>query len=226
VTGAEILVVRDAGKSVRLPTGERLVLFDGLDLVMHAGESVAITGRSGTGKTTLLRALGLFTPFDRGEHHVLGVDVRMAGDRSCSRLRARSIGFVFQDFRLLPGLTAAQNIDYACVLAGMRRRDRGRATREALARVGLSERTRSRPSALSGGEQQRVSIARALVKKPALVLADEPTGALDRETADTVMGLLMEAVAEADAALVIVTHDEQVAERCNRRLLLAPAVSA
>ncbi|GAB3834890.1 ABC transporter ATP-binding protein [Dactylosporangium cerinum] len=212
--------VEGASKSFRLPSGEHLRLLNGVDLTVTAGDSVAIQGRSGSGKSTLLRALGLFIPFDTGRHHMLGVDIRAAGDRRCSKLRARSIGFVFQDFRLLPNLSAQQNVEYGCLLAGLGPREGARAAREALERVGLTDRARSRPAQLSGGEQQRVSIARALVKRPELVLADEPTGSLDGETADAVIDLLLASVTDLGAALVLVTHDDAVAGRCGRRVRL------
>ncbi len=215
-----VVEVKGAAKAFTLPTGEHLRVLSGIDLTVHAGESVAVRGRSGAGKSTLLRALGLFTAFDAGEHRLLGVDVRRSGDRRCSELRARSIGFVFQDFRLLPSLTAAQNVEYAAVLAGIRLRQCGSAARAVLDEVGLADRHRSRPSQLSGGEQQRVGIARALVKRPALVLADEPTGALDADTAESIIDLLLGAVTELGAGLVIVTHDDAVAERCDRRVYL------
>lgn len=214
-----VLSVHDATKKVRLPTKEDLQLLRGIDLTVRAGESVAIQGRSGAGKTTLLRALGLFIPFDGGSHRLLGLDVRISADRRWSRMRARSIGFIFQDFRLLPNLTAAQNVEYAALLAGLR--NRRQAVRDSLGRVGLTGRVRNRPGQLSGGEQQRVSIARALVKQPALLLADEPTGALDTETAEAVMSLLLGAAADLGSALIVVTHDDRVAEQCGRRLLLA-----
>jgi predicted ABC-type transport system involved in lysophospholipase L1 biosynthesis ATPase subunit len=211
-----VVAVRRASKTYRLPSGADLALLRDVNLTVEPGASIAIRGRSGAGKSTLLRALGLFIPFDTGQHDMLGIDVRAAGDRRCSQLRARSIGFVFQDFRLLPNLTAIQNVEYACVLAGMSKRERGRAAREAMARVGLIDRLRSRPAHLSGGEQQRVAIARALVKQPSLVLADEPTGSLDSHTADAVIDLLLGAVSELRAALILVTHDDRVAERCQR----------
>jgi ABC-type lipoprotein export system ATPase subunit len=212
--------VREAGKSVRLVNGEVLTLLSGLTLQVRRGEKVAVMGPSGSGKTTLLRSLGLFAPFDSGEHHVLGVDVRRAGDRRCSRLRAQSIGFVFQEFRLMPNLTALQNVEYAAILAGVPRRRLRGVCRDALLRVGLEPRSQSRPATLSGGEQQRVAIARALVKEPALILADEPTGALDRVTADRVMHFLRGATEQIGAALVLVTHDADVAIQCDRRLVL------
>ncbi|MBE1489431.1 ABC transporter ATP-binding protein [Plantactinospora soyae] len=216
-----VIILRGARKSFRQPNGAELLLLSDVDLTVGRGESLAVRGRSGSGKTTLLRSLGLFLPFDAGEHRLLGVDVRSAGDRRCSALRAHSIGFVFQDFRLLPNLTALQNVEYAGILAGMSRQRRSRAARAALGRVGLSDRLHSRPAHLSGGEQQRVAIARALVKRPALVLADEPTGALDGDTADDVIELLLDAVTELRTALVVVTHDDAVAERCDRRVRLA-----
>jgi predicted ABC-type transport system involved in lysophospholipase L1 biosynthesis ATPase subunit len=215
-----VVAVRNAGKTFRLPSGEHLALLRDVNLTVHEGESIAVQGRSGSGKSTLLRALGLFLPFDGGTHHMLDIDVRTAGDRRCSRLRARSIGFVFQDFRLLPNLSALQNVEYGCILAGMGRRQGGRAAKQALRSVGLAERMQSRPAQLSGGEQQRVAIARALVKEPALVLADEPTGSLDGDTADGVIELLLDAVTAQGGALVLVTHDEGVARRCHRQLRL------
>ncbi len=215
-----IVAVHQAAKRLTLPSGSQLDILREVSFEAADGESIAVRGRSGSGKTTLLRALGLLTPFDTGAHHLLGTDVRAAGDRRCSRLRAQAIGFVFQDFRLLPRLTATQNVEYGCILAGIGRQARRKATREALHRVGLSERLQSRPGHLSGGEQQRVAIARALVKKPKLVLADEPTGSLDSHTADVVMELLLQATAELGAALVLVTHDDNMAKQCGRQVEL------
>jgi putative ABC transport system ATP-binding protein len=216
----EVLTVADASKSVTLPSGEKLEVLHDVNLSVRAGESIAVRGRSGSGKTTLLLALGLFTPFDTGNHRLLGIDVRTAGDRRCSDLRARAIGFIFQDFRLLPNLSASENVEYSCILASMPRRQRKRAVPAALRRVGLIDRMESRPTVLSGGEQQRIAIARALVKQPALVLADEPTGSLDAQTSDVIMELLLEAVTEMGAALILVTHDLAVAARCHRQVYL------
>jgi putative ABC transport system ATP-binding protein len=221
IDGDTVFEVSAASKAFRLPSGDHLTLLNDVNLAVRTAESVAIRGRSGSGKSTLLRALGLFTPFDTGRHRLLGTDVRAATDRQCSRLRARRIGFVFQDFRLLPNLTALQNVEYGCLLAGMVGRRGARAAREALERVGLANRIHSRPSRLSGGEQQRVSIARALVKSPALVLADEPTGSLDPDTAQLVLRILLDAVTDLGAALVMVTHDNTIAGRCQRQVHLS-----
>ena len=213
-----VLELRGGTKRFVLPTGETLDVLRSVDLRVAPRESVAIMGRSGSGKSTLLRALGLFSRLDDGVHLLLGRDMRVAGDRECSRLRARSIGFVFQDFRLLPRLTAQANVEYACLLAGIPRRRRRAVARDALAAVGLRDRLSSRPAQLSGGEQQRVAVARALVKRPVLLLADEPTGALDAETAEAVIGMLEATTAEYGASLVVVTHDSAVAARMGRRL--------
>jgi predicted ABC-type transport system involved in lysophospholipase L1 biosynthesis ATPase subunit len=230
-----VLQLHDARKMLRLPSKEELLVLSSVDLVVNPGESVAIVGRSGSGKSTLLRALGLFDPFDSGDHVLQGTDVRSAGDRKCSRLRASTIGFVFQDFRLLPNLSALRNVEYACMLAGTPRRTRRSDAEAALEQVGLGQRLRSTPDQLSGGEQQRVAIARALVKRPALVLADEPTGALDSATGEAVMNNFLQTVRDTSAGLVVVTHDPAVASKCDRVLCLqdgvlheemAPAVSS
>ena len=220
----DVLQLSNARKTLRLPSKKSLVVLSSVDLVVRQGESVAIVGRSGSGKSTLLRALGLFDPFDSGEHVLQGTNVRSAGDRKCSRLRASTIGFVFQDFRLLPNLSAVRNVEYACMLAGTPRRTRRADAEAALERVGLAQRLRSTPNQLSGGEQQRVAIARALVKRPALVLADEPTGALDSATGETVMDNFLHTVRETSAGLVVVTHDPAVASNCDRVLRLEDGV--
>jgi predicted ABC-type transport system involved in lysophospholipase L1 biosynthesis ATPase subunit len=215
-----VVDIKRASKGFRLPSGDHLALLQNVSLTIRAGESMAVRGRSGSGKSTLLRALGLFIPFDSGYHSMFGLDVRTASDRTCSTLRARSIGFVFQDFRLMPNLTAIQNVEYGCLLAGMGRRAGANAARNAMARVGLSDRLQSKPSQLSGGERQRVAIARALVKQPSLVLADEPTGSLDPANAEIIVALLLDAVRDSGAALVLVTHDEGVSSRCQREVEL------
>jgi putative ABC transport system ATP-binding protein len=207
-------------RSFRPRGGGVVQLLSGASLQVAPGTTVAITGRSGAGKSTLLRALGLFQPFDEGSYRLLGADVAGLSDRACSTLRARHIGFVFQEFRLLPHLSATGNVETAAALAGMRVRMRRREAHRALELVGLSHRLHARPRTLSGGEQQRVALARALVKSPSLILADEPTGALDEATAASVLDLLRDAVAASPAARVVVTHDRHVARRCDRELHL------
>jgi putative ABC transport system ATP-binding protein len=207
-------------KSFRARGGGVTDLLSDASLRVEPGTTVAVMGRSGVGKSTLLRALGLFQPFDAGSYWLLGSDVAGLSDRACSALRARHIGFVFQEFRLLPHLSATGNVETAAAIAGLRPRARRREAHRALDLVGLSHRLRASPRTLSGGEQQRVALARALVKRPSLILADEPTGALDDATAGAVLDILREGVAASEAAMVVVTHDPVVATRCDRQLRL------
>jgi putative ABC transport system ATP-binding protein len=218
--GPPVIDAVGVSKSFRARGGGVVELLSGASLQVAPGTTVAVTGRSGSGKSTLLRALGLFQPFDEGSYRLLGSDVAGLSDRACSHLRARHIGFVFQEFRLLPHLSATGNVEMAAALAGLRVRARRREAHRALDLVGLSHRLHARPRTLSGGEQQRVALARALVKSPSLILADEPTGALDEATATSVLDLLRDAVAAGQAALVVVTHDPHVARRCDRELSL------
>lgn len=219
-----VVEIEDASKGFVLPTGESITVLQSVSLRVDRGESIAVMGRSGAGKSTLLRALGLFSRFDSGSLRFLGRDLNREGDRERSRLRARAIGFVFQDFRLLPRLTAQANVEYACLLAGVPRRRRRTLARQTLDAVGLGKRLTSRPAQLSGGEQQRVAVARALVKEPALILADEPTGALDAATADEVLSLLVATTHAYGASLIMVTHDASNAAKATRVLTLEKGV--
>jgi putative ABC transport system ATP-binding protein len=185
---------------------------------LAAGLSLAVTGPSGSGKSTLL---GLIAGLDRpsqGSIHIAGTDLGSLNEDALARFRGRHIGFVFQNFRLLPGLTALENVSLPLDLLGDR--TAAQQAQDWLTRVGLNDRANHLPSRLSGGEQQRVALARALITKPALVLADEPTGNLDSSTGTTMADLLFHNCAERKAALLIVTHDERMAERCDRRLAL------
>ncbi len=209
------LAVRGLAKSVPGRT-----LFSGLDLAVAAGEVVAVMGESGVGKSTLLNlAAGLDVP-DAGSIAVAGQDLAALDDDARTRLRRTRIGFVFQAFHILPHLDLARNVALPLVLAGAERAAAIARADAMLARVGLGGRGGGRPAELSGGELQRVAIARALVHGPALILADEPTGNLDPDTADRVMALLTEAARSQGAGAVIVTHSERVAAAADRLLLL------
>lgn len=192
-----------------------------LDLAVAYGDTVAILGVSGAGKSTLLSILGLFLPPDSGEYFLNGVAVGTLGSRALADRRNRDIGFVFQSYSLLMDLTVAENVEvpllYGEALGRVERRTR---VEKALQDVGLSGFGRSHPAELSGGEQQRVAIARALVRDPGIILADEPTGALDGDTGDSVLEVLHACVQNSGACLVLVTHDETVAARMDRVLRL------
>ena len=197
----------------------------GVDIAIDAGEMVAIMGRSGSGKSTLMHILGLLHEADRdgGPPPELSLDgrpVAALGDRERTALRAREMGFVFQDFNLIPTLTALENVVLACSYAGTTGSAARAAALEALGRVDLAERGHHRPAELSGGEQQRVAIARAIVNQPRLILADEPTGNLDSDHAEEVLATLRRSNLEHGTTIILVTHDQEVGGACDRIIRL------
>jgi putative ABC transport system ATP-binding protein len=209
-------------RSVRLPDESVLPILTGVDLSVAPGEHVSIVGRSGSGKSTLLNLLGLLDTPTSGAYLLDGEPTDRLRARRRSRLRGEVFGFVFQQFNLLPRRTAAENVAAPLLYArGREYLTRRRAALEMLDRVGLGGRADQVPERLSGGEQQRVAIARALVRSPRIVLADEPTGALDVETGAQVMALLAQATAENGAALITITHDLSVAALASRQYQLA-----
>jgi putative ABC transport system ATP-binding protein len=191
----------------------------GVSIDINAGEQVAVVGPSGSGKTTMLTILGTLERPSEGDVIVAGRDAVGASDRELAGLRAHEIGFVFQDFHLQEVMTALDNVATGMLYTGAPAADRKAAAREALDRVGLSHRLTHRPGQLSGGEKQRVAIARALVKRPSIILADEPTGNLDSQSGDGVIELLHQLAAEG-ATLGLITHDEHVAHSFARRILM------
>lgn len=200
------------------PSGGELVLLHDINLTIAHSAAVAIVGASGSGKSTLLGLLaGLDTP-SRGRVWIDGTDLFALDEDGRARLRGALIGFVFQSFQLLPNLTALENVMLPLELAG--RRDARAVAHAVLARVGLEPRVHHYPRQLSGGEQQRVAIARAFAPQPKLLFADEPTGNLDRATGARIADLLFELNREHNTTLILVTHDETLARRCNQRLEL------
>ena len=203
------------GVAKRYPGGVEALR--GVDLRIHAGELVAIVGPSGSGKTTLLQIMGTLDRPSEGVVHVDGRDAAAATDDELSALRAQRIGFVFQQFYLLDGLSAVDNVAGGLLYNGIPADERRERAREALERVGLGHRLDHRPNQLSGGEKQRTSIARAIVGRPSIVFADEPTGALDTHTGHGIIELLRELNRDG-ATLVIITHDRELADALPRRV--------
>ena len=201
-------------KTVSTADGD-LTILRGVDLEIVAGTSAAIVGASGSGKSTLLGLLAGMDVASAGEVWLHGVNLSELDEDARARLRAEKVGFVFQNFQLLPALTAKENVMLPLELAGIDQA--GSIAERFLSEVGLQDRLGHYPTTLSGGEQQRVAIARAFAREPAVLFADEPTGNLDTRTGERIIDLLFELNARASTTLVLVTHDERLAERCDRR---------
>ncbi len=212
-----MIAVQHVFKSVTDSTGSLTILRD-IDFSLNKGETAAIVGASGSGKSTLLSIIaGLDTPTS-GTVHIDGVDLFAMDEDQRAALRSQKVGFVFQSFQLLGNLTALENVMLPLELAGQR--DARATATQMLQRVGLGERLSSYPKVLSGGEQQRVALARAFVVQPAVLLADEPTGSLDFATGARIMELMFELNREQGTTLVLVTHDREIAQRCERRVTI------
>lgn len=190
-----------------------------ISLTVHPGEYIAIMGPSGSGKSTLLNTMGLLDRPDEGMYCLEGRDVTLLNDLEQARVRQERIGFVFQFFHLIPRLTAEENVELPLVLAGVPPAQRKKQVAEMIAALGLSERARHRPEQLSGGQRQRVAIARAAVTRPAVLLADEPTGNLDRAAGIEVIDILEKLNGEG-LTLIMVTHDPELGKRARRRILM------
>ena len=216
---APALVLRRLSKSFEGADGEVPVLV-GIDLAVEAGASVAVTGPSGSGKSTLLHLAGTLDEPTGGGLEVDGVDPFALGERELARFRNDAVGFVFQDHHLLPQLDMLENVLIPTLAFGKPGEEDEERARELIERVGLSHRLGHRPGQLSGGERQRAAVARALVRRPRLLLCDEPTGSLDRTTAGAVADLLFELHRQEEAVLLLATHHEGLAWRCDRLLEL------
>jgi len=210
------IVVKKLSKQVSDATGI-LSILDDVSFTVAAGQSLAITGASGSGKSTLLGLLAGLDQPSSGEVHLLGNSLSSMNEDGLAAFRASHVGFVFQSFQLLPNLTALENVMLPLELAGLTAVE---PAKQMLKRVGLGTRLDHYPSTLSGGEQQRVSIARAFVQHPVLIFADEPTGSLDETTGSTIIDLMFEIAAQQHTTLVLVTHDHSLAARCNRKIVL------
>ena len=188
---------------------------DGVSLTIDKGEFVAIVGQSGSGKSTMMNVLGCLDIPTRGDYHLNGVDVRELTDRELSAIRNKEIGFIFQQYNLIQNLTVLENVELPLIYQGVNMDDRREMALEALERVGLAGRVKHKPTEMSGGQQQRVAIARAIATHPPIIMADEPTGALDSRTGLEVLGFLQQLNKEG-ATVILITHDNSIAATARR----------
>lgn len=213
-----MIKLRSLSKTYKLGAQDVNVLRN-INLDVSTGEFIAIMGPSGSGKSTLMNIIGCLDQPTSGTYELNGMDITHYNDAELSKLRNKSIGFVFQQFQLLPRLTALKNVELPMVYAGVNKKERKERAMLALEKVGLADRVEHLPNSLSGGQKQRVAIARALVNHPNMVLADEPTGALDTKTSGSIMELLTELNAEG-TTILIVTHESEIAEYTNKTIVV------
>lgn len=219
MSAAAVVELRNVHKSYRL--GSHLIhALQGVDLTLRRGELLALTGPSGSGKSTILNLCGLIDSADAGEVWLNGVAMNHLTETQRTLQRRDTIGFIFQSFNLVPVMTVAENVDYPLFLSGVPLAERRARVAAQLKAVGLHEHAQHLPDALSGGQRQRVAIARALIKRPSLVIADEPTASLDSHSADQVLDLMRERGHAEGAAFVIASHDERLTRRSDRILCL------
>ena len=221
--GKAVIQITDLGKRYRGPAGDIHVL-KGADLNIYPGEMVAVMGPSGVGKSTLLYILGLFLKPTSGTYRCMGKNVLKLTRKAQAEFRRRQIGFIFQSADLLEKSTVYENLEFPLIYSHVRRRERKSLIAEALNRVNLFHRIHHAANRLSGGEMQRVAVARALVNKPNILLADEPTGQLDHENSKLIVRHLRKVVDDSDTSVVIVTHDRSVASKCDRMYQLTDGV--
>ena len=207
-------------KSYYIGRPNELEILHGIDLTVYPGEFVAIVGESGSGKSTLMNIIGVVDKPTAGEYALDGVNIHDAKDNQLADIRNRKIGFVFQTYNLIGRQSALKNVELPMLYAGVPGGERTRRAKEWLERVGMGERMKHQPNELSGGQKQRVAIARAMVNEPALILADEPTGALDSQTSRTVMDLFHEMHNTYHKTIVLITHNPELADECERVLTL------
>ena len=217
---AKLIELRDVYKIYSEGLESEVRALDGVSLTIDRGEFVAVVGQSGSGKSTMMNVLGCLDIPTRGEYLLNGTDVRELTDKELSRIRNKEIGFIFQQYNLIQDLTVLENVELPLIYQGVPADDRRELALEALERVGLSGRTKHRPSQMSGGQQQRVAIARAIATHPSIVMADEPTGALDSRTGLEVLSFLQKLNREG-TTVILITHDNGIAATARRCVRLA-----
>lgn len=219
-----VIEMKGIRKSFFIGKPNEFEVLHGIDLTVKEGEFLAIIGESGSGKSTLMNIIGALDKSTEGEYLLDGTNINSSGDRELSRIRNEKVGFVFQTFNLIGRQSALKNVELPMLYAGYTKKERSQRAKELLTQVGMADRMKHRPNELSGGQKQRVAIARAMANEPSIILADEPTGALDSATSNKVMDIFKKLNKEEHKTIVLITHNPELAARCDRILTLKDGV--
>ena len=211
-----LIEMKEIIKRYNIGTESEIEILHGIDLKIYEGEFVAIVGESGSGKSTLMNIIGVLDKQTKGEYYLDGIDIKNANEAEMNVIRNKKIGFVFQNFNLIGRTSALRNVELPMLYAGVPAEQRTKRAKELLSKVGMESRMNHMPNELSGGQKQRVAIARSLVNNPAIILADEPTGALDSETSTMVMNIFNDLNKNQGKTIILITHSKEIAEQCPR----------
>ena len=211
-----LIEMKEIIKAYNIGLESEIEILHGIDLKIYEGEFVAIVGESGSGKSTLMNIIGVLDKQTKGEYYLDGIDIKNANEEEMNVIRNKKIGFVFQNFNLIGRTSALKNVELPMLYAGVPAEQRTKRAKELLSKVGMESRMNHMPNELSGGQKQRVAIARSLVNNPAIILADEPTGALDSETSTMVMNIFNDLNKNQGKTIILITHSKEIAEQCPR----------
>lgn len=211
-----LIEMKEIIKAYNIGLESEIEILHGIDLKIYEGEFVAIVGESGSGKSTLMNIIGVLDKQTKGEYYLDGIDIKNANEAEMNVIRNKKIGFVFQNFNLIGRTSALRNVELPMLYAGVPAEQRTKIAKELLSKVGMESRMNHMPNELSGGQKQRVAIARSLVNNPAIILADEPTGALDSETSTMVMNIFNDLNKNQGKTIILITHSKEIAEQCPR----------
>lgn len=211
-----LIEMKEIIKRYNIGTESEIEILHGIDLKIYGGEFVAIVGESGSGKSTLMNIIGVLDKQTEGEYFLEGIDIKNANEEEMNVIRNKKIGFVFQNFNLIGRTSALKNVELPMLYAGVPAEERTKRAKELLSKVGMASRANHMPNELSGGQKQRVAIARSLVNNPSIILADEPTGALDSETSAMVMDIFNDLNKNQGKTIILITHSKEIAEQCPR----------
>ena len=211
-----LIEMKEIIKRYNIGTESEIEILHGIDLKIYEGEFVAIVGESGSGKSRLMNIIGVLDKQTEGEYYLDGIDIKNANEEEMNVIRNKKIGFVFQNFNLIGRTSALKNVELPMLYAGVPAEERTKRAKELLSKVGMASRANHMPNELSGGQKQRVAIARSLVNNPSIILADEPTGALDSETSAMVMDIFNDLNKNQGKTIILITHSKEIAEQCPR----------